>query len=173
GSASEPASGPEIARVEVSTDDGKTWTAVWTQAGTQVPGQSDTSEQNFNARSASLANYVGRLVLLRFNFDLDLGFFPSSDDPYGWYIDDIVLTSVDEAVNPTTTTLDSSATFNFAPAAAAKFGFQFQPIAGGRTLSYGPLYAVTAQTDPPQFTMWNTLSVSGNTLTFRFSRISG
>ena len=166
----------EIARLEISTDDGKTWTSIWSQAGTEQDRGPDTSEKIFNARSVSLASYVGKLVMLRFNFDVNpiVGWFDQSGEKYGWYIDDIAIIAAEEAVSPTTTTLDGSATFQFAPASAGNYIMQFGATAGARNFPFGPWYAVSAQPAPPIVNMEDNLTiVSNGVISMKVVRVSG
>jgi hypothetical protein len=166
----------EIARLEISTDDGKSWGSIWLQAGTEQDKGPDNSEKVFNARSVSLASYVGKLVMLRFNFDVNpvVGWFDQSGDKYGWYIDDITITSAEEAINPTMTTLDGSATFQFAPANAGNYILQFAATAGARNFPFGPWHAVTAQPSPPMVNMEDNLTiVSNGVISMKVVKVSG
>ncbi len=153
--AGSPQSGPgEIARLEISVDEGKTWAAIWSQGGTEVPFGADNSEKTFNARSASLSNYVGKLVMVRFNFDVNtsVGWFDlkNDKDKYGWYIDDINIIGAEQGVNSTTiTTADGSGDFEFVPSAVGNYAMQFGAIAGTRNFPMGAWFGVTAQTGAP------------------------
>jgi hypothetical protein len=82
----------QVARVEVSTNNGLAWQAVYTQAGTATAG-----ETTFQARSISLETFAGKTIQLRFNFSINSGsFFTETSDGYGWYIDDVKIVT-----NPT------------------------------------------------------------------------
>lgn len=166
----------ETARLEVSTDEGKTWTSVWSQVGTEQDKGPDNSEKVFSARSISLASYVGKLVMLRFNFDVNpiVGWFDQSADKYGWYIDDIAITGAEEAVNSTTTNLDASATYQFAPASTGNYIMQFAATAGTRNFPFGPWHAVTAEAAAPIVNLEDNLTIVGNgMISMKAVRISG
>jgi len=164
-----PQSGPgEIARLEISVDEGKTWSTIWWQGGTEQPFGSDTSEKTFNARSASLSNYVGKLVMLRFNFDVNtsIGWFDLKKDreKYGWYLDDIDITGAEQGVSSTiATTPDGSGNFQFVPSAVGNFAMQFGATAGSRNYPMGPWLGVTAQAGAPMISPVN-ISISNTEL---------
>jgi hypothetical protein len=166
--AGSPQSGPgEIARLEVSLDEGKSWSAIWSQGGTEVPFGADNSEKTFNARSVSLANYVGKLVMLRFNFDVNtsVGWFDlkNDKDKYGWYIDDISISGAEQGVASTTTvTADGSGDFYFVPPAVGNYAMQFGATAGVRDFPMGPWSAVTAEAGGPVISPANISISSGS-----------
>ncbi len=169
GGQTNPPTGPgETARVEISLDEGKTWTSIWSQAGSEQDHGADTSEKTFNARSVTLSNYAGKLVMLRFNFDVDtsVGWFEPNNDKYGWYIDDITITGAEQGTTSTPTTSDGSATFQFVPPTAGDYAMQFGATAGTRDFPMGPWYAVTAQSGPPMILPSDT-TISGNSLSMR------
>lgn len=113
----------EIARVEISTDEGATWKSEYSQAGAYLPN-SHVYEEVFITRTINLSAYVGRIIRVRFNFDAVGLFFPPTDDAIGWYIDDISFTNVDAAANAVTTTFGTNATFPYTPAATGTFLLQ-------------------------------------------------
>jgi uncharacterized protein YkwD len=167
--AGSPQSGPgEIARLEVSIDEGNTWTAIWSQGGTEVPFGADNSEKTFNARFASLSNYVGKLVMVRFNFDVNtsVGWFDlkNDKDKYGWYIDDISISGAEQGVSSTTTAkADGAGNFQFVPPAVGSYAMQFGATAGARDFPMGAWFSVTAQSGPPVISPTE-ISMSGGSL---------
>lgn len=171
------ATGPgEIARLQISTDEGKSWTSVWSQAGTEQDRGPDNSEKVFNPRSVSLSNYVGQLVMLRFNFDVNpsVGWFDQSADKYGWYIDDITITGAEEAINPSIILLDASATYPFVPPTAGNYVMQFGAVDGARNFPLGPWHAVTAQASPPIVNLDETVTVvRDGVLSMKVIKLSG
>jgi hypothetical protein len=171
-----PATGPgEIARLEISVDEGTTWTPLWSQAGVTQDHGADNSEKSFNARSVSLTNYFGKLVAVRFNFDVDptVGWFDQSGDAYGWYIDDITVTGAEQGATPVTTALDSSAQLQFVPPSAGNYIMQFGAIAGARNFPMGPWYAVSAQPAPPVISFGGGLVIANGVVSMSAVRVSG
>jgi uncharacterized protein YkwD len=170
------ATGPgEIARLEISVDEGKTWTSIWSQAGGQQDKGPDTSEKTFNARSVSLAGYAGKVVALRFNYDVNVqvGWFNETAAKYGWYIDDIAITNAQRADHESIATLDGSATFQFVPPTVGDYMMQFAAIAGIRTFPSGAWYTATAQPAPPQVSFAGNISISPSGISMNLVRISG
>lgn len=162
----------EVAQVEVSTDDGATWAAAYTQAGKYIPG-SPVFEEIFSLRTVSLDAYAGKIVRLRFHFVSDGLFYPPSDNAIGWYVDDITFANIDAAVNPAVTLLDGSATFPFNPAAAGNYLAQFQAVAGTRDFPWGPAAPVAAIANPPSLMMLKNIVVAGGSVTLKFIKASG
>jgi hypothetical protein len=162
GAASTNGRAGETARLEISIDDGATWTTIWSEPGGEQDHGPDNSEKSFSAKSASLANYVGKLVRLRFNYDVDttVGWFELKDDKYGWYIDNISITGAQNAVNPITPTADANGQFQFVPPVVGDYIMQFGAVAGTRNFPMGPWSTTTAQAGPPVILPTN-LSISG------------
>jgi uncharacterized protein YkwD len=166
----------ETARLQISIDEGKTWSNLWSQAGAEISGGPDNSEHTFNARSVSFNNYAGKLVQLRFNYDVNttVGWFSLNGDTYGWYIDDISITGADEAVTPQITTLDASATFAFTPTTTGDYLLQGAGVAGSRQFPYGPLQIVNAQAlPPPVYSLLKDATIANGTLSLRVDKVSG
>jgi hypothetical protein len=55
----------QTAKVELSSDGGLSWVAIYSQQGSQ-----ELVENNFTLRTVALGAYAGRSVLLRFNYDI-------------------------------------------------------------------------------------------------------
>ena len=89
------ASVDEVARVQVSLDDGNSWQDIYTQTGV-VYG---LRESHFTSKTISLENFVGKIIRLKFNYTSQLGWYCSIANS-GWYLDDIVLNNVDGLTNP-------------------------------------------------------------------------
>lgn len=169
-------SGPgETARLEISLDEGATWTSIWSQPGVTQDHGADNSEKTFNARSVSLTNYIGKLARLRFNFDVntEVGWFDQSGASYGWYIDEISISGAEQATAATTTPLDASAAFKFAPTNPGKYIMQFGATAGARNFPMGPWYAVTAQPAPPVVEFTGQVTTARGSLLMPVTRVSG
>ncbi|MGV3774409.1 MAG: CAP domain-containing protein, partial [Verrucomicrobiales bacterium] len=57
----------QIARVLASSDNGQTWVPVYSQ-----PGSMGSGEAGFNLRTASLSQFAGKLIRVRFSYDLEI-----------------------------------------------------------------------------------------------------
>jgi hypothetical protein len=161
--------------LEISLDEGATWTSIWSQPGVTQDHGADNSEKVFNARSVSLTNYVGKLVELRFNFDVDptVGWFDQNGDSYGWYIDDINVTGAEQGITPVISNLDATATFQFVPPAAGGYIMQFGATAGTRNFPMGPWYATAAQPAPPILSFVDDVSIARGVISVSAQPISG
>ncbi|GEP41522.1 choice-of-anchor D domain-containing protein [Brevifollis gellanilyticus] len=138
-------SGPQqSARVEVSTNGGKSWTAVYSQAGTDTSG-----EAGFNSRNASLAAFAGKDVLLRFNYSVSSGGFPQTDPGVGWYVDTISFTNMVDLTGATITTAFAGTNFAFTAPAVGNFLLSVSPIISGKDFGFGEVKAITASAAPP------------------------
>lgn len=139
------------ARVLVSTDDGATWTVVYSQAGlsteASVPG-----EQTFNARSISLAEFAGKFVKIRFSYKFEFGigrYIPDASLTAGWIFDDILLTNGSEIFNVTTSTT-STTQLTLRPQVEATLGLQVRANMPTHSLEYGPVKFVQAALGDPE-----------------------
>lgn len=137
---------------EVSTDNGNTWTSVWSRNGVGL--SSANWDASFNSRSISLSAYAGQVVNIRFIFRYNSGsavLDTSSND--GFFIDDITVTNATQLVNATTTILAATATsytLNSTTAGAplgsgTSYYMQIAPTVGLRQYGFGALKIVTAQ----------------------------
>lgn len=106
----------QIARVEVSRDDGKSWTSVFQQAGQQSGSTSNFGETAFSVKQVSLAAFADQSIVLRFRYERPAGsFYPQSSAGIGWYIDDIHLDGIDSVATTGSATDASGNSFNFTP----------------------------------------------------------
>jgi hypothetical protein len=135
----------QVAKVQVSVDDGSTWQDIYSQAGNG--GQTESS---FTSRSVSLASVAGRNTRLRFNYHYESGnYYDQSSAPVGWYFDDLVVTNCEELVSATTNATDT-ASFVFTPALATNYNLNVRALLYGEfPLAWGPARLVTAITSAP------------------------
>jgi hypothetical protein len=114
----------QLARVQISTDDGVSWSDLYQQAGDGTSG-----EQSFRPRSVSLAAYGQRAFRVRFNYTFLNGgtLFNQTDPGVGWYFDDIALTGV-RKVSTSSPVAVAGASFPFTPADAAEVGLQVRGL---------------------------------------------
>ena len=80
----------QIASVDVSTDGGNAWTAIYEQAGSNASG-----ENTFHQRSLSLSAYADQEIQLRFRYRFAGGsYYSGTGDNLGWFIDSISFTDI-------------------------------------------------------------------------------
>lgn len=140
-------------RAEVSTDDGATWTSIFSRNGVGL--NSGLWDANWIPRSVSLAAYAGQVVKLRFVMNRNGGSVTQGvTSNFGFFIDDISVTDASEVTGTTITPLASSAagfTLNAATAGAplsagSRYFMDVRPNVGCRWFGYGATRDVTAQT---------------------------
>lgn len=138
------ASTSETARTQISVDEGVSWTDLDAQIGSGGIGQI-----LFAPKTISLAAYVGKIVKIRFVYDIGAGNFSFGTVGYGWYIDEIGFTSVEELTNPLITGAGDQPSFGFAPSVAGNYALQVRAQLQNRLLPWGPVISVNAITGPP------------------------
>lgn len=80
----------QIAKLEVSTNNGASWAAIWSRPGTWSSTNTQTSDNTFKLVTVPLNQYSGIPIRLRFFYDYTGGsYFPDYGPPYGWLIDNI------------------------------------------------------------------------------------
>lgn len=150
----------QLALVQVSPDQGQNWWDIYSQAGANGEG-----EVSYAARTASLAAFAGRVVLVRFNYHYSAGsWYSNGDDLVGWHLDEIGFTNVEELTSPTTGAGASDQTFSFTPAQTGDYAL------AGRAGYYekyfgewGPVKHVTVQNFPvPVLTLSGPPTFQGN-----------
>jgi hypothetical protein len=158
----------EFAKVELSQDDGRTWSAGYSQAGTGGMG-----ETTFASRTVSLSSFAGRAVRLRFNLaQANSVYFCGTGS--GWYLDDIVLTNVEQLLSPVISPVGST-DFIFNPAQIRDYNLDVRAVIyGDFPLEWGPTKLVTAVASGPaaMVKMLQPL-ISGNQVRLDFDLLSG
>jgi hypothetical protein len=135
----------ELALVQLSPDNGLTWTNVYAQPGSDP----NPPETVFSLRSVSLSNLAGANVTLRFNFEFQGGgYYPYSDYGVGWYIDNILVTNAEQlqaaVISPTAVT-----NFVFTPAQAGNYNLDVRALIFNEfPLDWGPVKLVSATNFP-------------------------
>lgn len=135
------ASTNQLALVEISTDDGASWTAVYSQKGTGAAGDS-----SFLLRQVSLSSQANRSTRLRFRYFYgEFGtYFPQTDSGVGWYIDNIAIPGVDIGLDTVSSSV-STPNFSFVPAQVGDYLLEVRGLLFGEfPLEWGPALRVTA-----------------------------
>ncbi|GLR15233.1 hypothetical protein GCM10007907_40230 [Chitinimonas prasina] len=132
------ATSDQHAKVELSLDDGASWTAVYQQAG------NGKAESSFTVRDISLAQYAGRTAQLRFRYAFSVGsFYPQASKGTGWYLDNIALSGV-AASSPGSPATVASNAFNYTPPTIGKALLQVRPGMYNTFGDWGPGLEVAA-----------------------------
>jgi hypothetical protein len=133
----------ETARTQISVDEGLTWQDLSAQVGSGSIGQIV-----FAPKTISLAAYVGKIIKVRFVYDIGAGSFSFGTVGYGWYIDDIGFTNTEELSNPAITGAGNEPHFGFAPGVAGNYTLEARAQLQNRLLPWGPITSVTAIPGP-------------------------
>jgi hypothetical protein len=161
------ATSTQVARMQVSTDEGTSWTDVYTQ-----PGSNGAGESVFNLRTATLGSYAGRTVRLRLNYDIQFGtYYPQASQGVGWYIDDLTLSNFQEVLSSSIAAANSNRTFSISPTNSGAFLLEVRPLLfGDYPAQWGPSLTVNAS---PNVRISNIQKASGNTWNINFSVQAG
>ena len=153
----------EVAKLQVSIDSGNSWLDAYTQTGNNSGAPAETT---FTPRTASLSQYAGRTITVRFsyNYVVGLSFYNQSDPGFGWYIDDISFSNTEELTNPVVTDIASGTNFTFSPTQTGDYALDARAqVYGQYYLEWGPIKRVTAIVSAvPTLQFSGTTSVSGN-----------
>ena len=136
----------QVARVQASLDQGNSWLDLYAQAGTD-----DRGEQGFSTRTASLARFAGRSLLVRFHYDYTGGsYYFSTDSGVGWHFDDISFTDTEELTDRAIIDVPHGTNFTFAPAQAGDYALDMRAeVYDEFFLEWGPVKRVRAITAVP------------------------
>jgi hypothetical protein len=164
----------QVAKFEISENDGASWTTLWSQPG-------DLSEESqFSNNTVSLAAYAGKRIRARFVFDFvggDVGVLPPPGDPNfdhtGWFLDDIAFTNARALISGIESPLLTSPQFAFRPSVTGTYQLEFQAINGARSFEYGPAKTVTVQSNPPTVSLFNNITTTATTITMQFALTAG
>ena len=122
----------EVARAQVSTDDGMSWVDVFSQIGTSATNTNmpAPTEPTFVNRTISLGDYSGRSVAVRFVFSVGFGvtFVPQPTNTVGWFLDDIALTGVQSLTPGAPTRVTSGNSFTLTPSSPGPLGLQARGV---------------------------------------------
>ena len=139
----------QVARVQVSTDSGSSWTDIYSQVGSGGSG-----EAAFTPRTFALGSYVNQEIRLRFKYEIGVGsFYVQTSAGVGWYLDDIAITNA-EVWTVLSTNSVTATNFTFTPSLATNYNLDVRAyIFTEFPLSWGPVKQVAAVTPPLVLTM--------------------
>lgn len=131
----------QIARAQISVDDGANWADLWQQRGTD-----DAGESGFTGQRVSIADYAGRMVHIRFSYAVNGSAYTGSSVGVGFYVDDIKITDVAGAGPWTIASIGPETWFDFAPVSVGDYGLQVRALLweGLPGTEWGPIHRVEA-----------------------------
>jgi uncharacterized protein YkwD len=140
------ASASQVARVEVSVDEGGEWVEVWRRVGTGTQGQT-----TFEAVTVSLGAYAGQTLRIRFVYDHVGGtYYAQTSDGVGWYLDEIGVTDAEELVGMEWIDVPGGDSFVFTPVSMDDQVLRVRAqMPGGVFLPWGPVAVLPVSDSGP------------------------
>jgi hypothetical protein len=140
------ATADQVAHVQISLDDGNSWTDLFTESGNNSGTPVATQ---FSAESVPLSAYAGLVFQIRFAYTFDNSatgsFYNQTSSGIGWNIDAISFTGVDSATPGAPSAFASGTTLSFTPTAVGSFGLQARAVMfGSYPIEWGPVAYATA-----------------------------
>lgn len=143
------ATGYQIAHLEVTDDGGMNWTAVYSQAGSGGLGES-----SFLARSASLASYSGKVVRIRFRYEVGVSYYRETSDHVGWYVDVVEFDQIDSLMVMDEKSVLPGSTYPFVPPQEGIAVMVARPRNSDRLWPHGPPLVVDAKIATAGYDSW-------------------
>jgi len=131
----------QVARVQISLDDGQSWRDVYSQRGTD-----DQGEPSFTNRSVALSEYADQVAKFRFFYELEGGsYFPQTSAGVGFYVDDITVTDAQELTAIDSEYLANVEAFSYTPDTIGQHLLQVQYLGweGFSGSTWGPAKTIT------------------------------
>jgi hypothetical protein len=135
----------QVARVQVSTNEGRSWFDVFTQ-----PGAGSSGEISFSTKKIALTGFAGESLQVRFNYDLGFGnYYPQAGASVGWHFDDISITNTEQMLTVATNSVPTNR-FAFIPPQPGNYNLQGRAVIfTDFPLDWGPVKPVEAIVGPP------------------------
>ena len=121
----------QTARAQVSTDDGATWTDVFSQSGIDTPNT--PTQTSFQSESVSLGAYADLPFQVRFAYTFDGSgpLYEQTTSGVGWNIDAITLVNVDNAAPGVPAPYVAGNILGYTAASAGAAGLQARAVLAG------------------------------------------
>jgi uncharacterized protein YkwD len=120
----------QLAEVQVSLDQGMSWTNVFQRAGNGTNAPADGAVLNLHPITVSLASFAGHSFQIRFNYHCNLGDYFMVSDFDGWYFDSVVFSGL-QAVTVPVTAISATTNFNVVPPATGDYLVEACGLVGG------------------------------------------
>ncbi|MCS7089580.1 MAG: CAP domain-containing protein [Verrucomicrobiota bacterium] len=160
----------QIARAQISFDDGLSWTNLWSRVGSGSSG-----DASYQSVSLPLGIYAGRAARLRFVYDYVGGtYYPQTSSDVGWLVDNLEVIGADRILAAGIHEGGPEGKFVFRPDITGSYLLRVRAQLPGRTLPWGALREVQAQVLPaPVLRFTGPLLVQSGELTASFEVLSG
>ena len=144
---------------QVSTDNGNTWTTVWSRDGVVPSGASSADwDPSFIQNQVSLSAYAGKVIIVQFDLSANgQSAYLGTTSSFGFFLDDITVTNSTQLTNITDTMLAGSSTsfaLNATTAGSALqaglgYHLRIRPEVGLRLYGFSNPFLVTPQSTTP------------------------
>lgn len=136
------ATSAQIGKVEVSLDDGFSWSEVYAH-----PGGNGTGLVAFRTTTVSLGHFAGRVVRVRFNYHhTGAAHYPQTEPPVGWYLDNVTFLNTEEVRDVQVSSASPTTSFSHIPITAGPQVLAARGRLQDRfALEWGPALPVTAK----------------------------
>ena len=128
----------ETVQVQISRDDGRSWQTLYSESGSNGPGQS-----SFSLRSISLAAFADSFVRIRFLYHFDGGtYYNCTGAQCGLLVDDIQIVDAMEVIDSVVTPLAAEPGFSFTRGSDHPYALSIRavPWDGYPAIDWGPLF---------------------------------
>lgn len=147
----------QVAKAQISLNDGKTWTSLWEQAGDG--GQGDTA---FSTNNISLGAYAGKTAKIRFMYDyLGGNYYAYTQPGVGFYLDNVVVSNTRQVINVVTNTSGTNQQISITPASTNSILVQARAHMDSRTLDWGPATTAAVVLPTPSLQILATRVLAG------------
>jgi uncharacterized protein YkwD len=151
----------QVAELQISIDNGTSWTNLYQQAG-----NGGVTDGDFHQVVISLSDYAQRLVNLRFVYAFESGsFYPQSNSSVGWFIDNVQMQNVKTLSAPTIQAINQGQSSNL-PLTISETGDYMlavrATIFGGYPLEWGDAFALTASNTNTNGSTLSALNIDGD-----------
>jgi len=159
----------QIAKVQLSLDEGRTWITLYSQPGTGSAG-----ELTFTTRSIPLTFYAGRTIHLRFNYSINYGsYYPQTSAGVGWYLDNILITNAMGWIEPPNIIATTTNSLTLTPSQLTQLGLQARALLFDLyPIEWGPVLFLTPAPPPPIIFLY-TPTLSSNNVYIPFELQAG
>jgi hypothetical protein len=152
----------QVARAQISTNNGASWINLWSQ-----PGSGDSGETSFTTVTVPLPAYAGRVARLRFVYDVSGSYYVGADPGIGFYFDSIAISGANEVATPLTNS-STGTTLAFVPANTGNWRLRARPVVNNRRFPWGPGLGVAVVAPPPTVRCAARPLIVGNSIQIEF-----
>lgn len=159
----------QVARAQISTNEGRDWQMFWS-----LPGNGGAGQTSFVRYTNSLRAYAGQEITLRFMYDYVGGsYYNYTNSGVGFYFDDISVSDAEELVVPVLSNVEAAGSFSFIPVETANYSLRVRGRVGDRLLDWGPAQPISASGQPVRLRLKDISPSTSNLMQVNFEMLSG